>query len=504
MHLYEEKELSAAEAALAQCSASDVSARKIKGLKNEDAVLAVAAAAAGLEVESVRVLSNDTDGDCEEWVLNAMPKKSDLKGFGCVRYLDGGRGKGITDEEVEAWTLATGERLDERKVEWVSARSGARKKFAELEYAPGGVSFGNEACTATFYTRAVLLVDVPAFDEDRAELGTDALTSERVHASKAATPAQSKVIAKAAAPKAAAPVAPKTPAAAAKGSKRKAGAEAAEKAAKAEDEEEVEVAEEDEDEDDTYEVVKIMSSRKGKGGKTEYNIKWKGYDKLADNTWEPARHLNKELIKDFEAALHTGGASSSGATAPPAAAATSAGKAPAAAAQSSSAGAASSSQPAAASFATPSLFAPAKGKAKASAAPSGPRRIEVIGGQGDTRCERVGGKATLVLQPTGGLRELKTAIRKVFGKFASHKLSKLILVKDGVDKGEVKKGDLVEGATVKCTYAYAQGNAANLHGGRRGGFGGGGMNLQMLGMMMVAGYGGGRYSDDSDDYGSDY
>ncbi len=57
-HLYEEKELTAAEKTLAASSAATASARKIKGLKNEDAVLAVASAAAGLHVDSMRVLSD--------------------------------------------------------------------------------------------------------------------------------------------------------------------------------------------------------------------------------------------------------------------------------------------------------------------------------------------------------------------------------------------------------------------------------------------------------------
>ena len=84
-----------------QVGATDASARKIKGLKNEDAVLAVAAAAAGLAVEPARVLSNDSDGDGEEWRLSSMPKKADVKGFGCVRYCDGCRMRGITDDEVD-------------------------------------------------------------------------------------------------------------------------------------------------------------------------------------------------------------------------------------------------------------------------------------------------------------------------------------------------------------------------------------------------------------------
>ena len=62
--LYEEKELTAAERTLASSSAGTASARKIKGLKNEDAVLAVAAAAAGLTVDSIRILS---DGEGCAW-----------------------------------------------------------------------------------------------------------------------------------------------------------------------------------------------------------------------------------------------------------------------------------------------------------------------------------------------------------------------------------------------------------------------------------------------------
>jgi predicted 2-oxoglutarate/Fe(II)-dependent dioxygenase YbiX len=46
-HLYEEKELTAAEKTLAASTSATASARKIKGLKNEDSVLAVAAAAGG-------------------------------------------------------------------------------------------------------------------------------------------------------------------------------------------------------------------------------------------------------------------------------------------------------------------------------------------------------------------------------------------------------------------------------------------------------------------------
>lgn len=187
VHLYEEKEMSAAETALAAVDASDASARRIKGLKNEDNVLAVAAAAAGLRVESRRVLSNDSDGDGEEWVLRKMPKKSDVSSFGRVRNCDGCRMRGVTDDEVDDYAE---ERFPSERVEWVSGRDGKRKPFAQVEYAAGGLSFGNEASTTTFYTRAVLLVDVPPRGAERTrviKLGSS-LTSERVHASKATMP----------------------------------------------------------------------------------------------------------------------------------------------------------------------------------------------------------------------------------------------------------------------------------------------------------------------------
>jgi hypothetical protein len=73
-HLYEEKELSAADKALGVVTAAGASARKIKGLKNEDAVLAIAAKAAGLEVETVRLLTDGESYMDGEFVLATMPK----------------------------------------------------------------------------------------------------------------------------------------------------------------------------------------------------------------------------------------------------------------------------------------------------------------------------------------------------------------------------------------------------------------------------------------------
>ena len=108
-HLYEEKELSATEKALQKASAKDISTRKMKaGLKNEDAVLAVAAAAAGLRLEVKRVLS-DGNGYCEqEWELAKMPASD--RGFGRVRNCDGMRAKGITPDEIDAYAAGEARR----------------------------------------------------------------------------------------------------------------------------------------------------------------------------------------------------------------------------------------------------------------------------------------------------------------------------------------------------------------------------------------------------------
>jgi hypothetical protein len=76
-------------------------------------------------------------------------------------------------------------------------------------------------------------------------------------------------------------------------------------------------------------------------------------------------------------------------------------------------GVGSSSAPVRAS-APPALFTASKEKPTLSLAP---RTIHVTGGQGSiTGMKKTGGNVSLVLKEGQGLRELKTAIRKVLGK----------------------------------------------------------------------------------------
>jgi len=59
-------------------------------------------------------------------------------------------------------------------------------------------------------------------------------------------------------------------------------------------------AAEGEEEEEEYVVEKIVDSRKGKGGKKEYLLKWKGYPD-SENTWEPQENLDcSDMIEAFE------------------------------------------------------------------------------------------------------------------------------------------------------------------------------------------------------------
>ena len=49
-----------------------------------------------------------------------------------------------------------------------------------------------------------------------------------------------------------------------------------------------------------FEVEAIIDKRQNRKGKTEYLVRWKGYDKQ-DDTWEPEQNLTNcgECICDF-------------------------------------------------------------------------------------------------------------------------------------------------------------------------------------------------------------
>ena len=418
---------------------------------------------------------------------------------------------------------------------------GAKRLLAELQF---GEYFGNEACTDTFYTRTVLVVSLPPAAERGAIKGAR-LTADRVRLEEppAKTPAASakkpaaasasggKAGASASASSCAAPLKQATlgfggatPAAAASsgtaaGKKRAAadaGIDKARATAKAEDAD----GSDDDDDEEEYEVEAILKSRPS-GKSTEYYVKceqvarrccavgramftactvnrWKGYDDPDDNTWEPRKNLHADLIAEFEgqpaAKKHKGEADAA------ATAGKGKGKAKAVdddydededddedddeeyveAAPSAASASRSSSAP-------PSLF-PAAPAAKNAA---GPRTIHVTGGRGNSRCQQMGGVTTVTLAAGQGLRELKTAIRKIFGKVDCHKLGSLTLASTGAI---AKKNDLKDGCTVVCHYTYAPGDPSAFGGRRRGGFGGfrrgGGSDRErMLLMLMARGYG---------------
>ena len=48
-----------------------------------------------------------------------------------------------------------------------------------------------------------------------------------------------------------------------------------------------------------YEVEAILKRRE-RAGKSQYLIKWKGFDQ---NSWEPERNIDKQAVKEYDAAV---------------------------------------------------------------------------------------------------------------------------------------------------------------------------------------------------------
>merc|ERR1711942_100106 len=60
------------------------------------------------------------------------------------------------------------------------------------------------------------------------------------------------------------------------------------------------MADSESEEEETFEVEKILDMKE-EDGVSKYLVKWLGYDKEADNTWEPLENLDcEDKIKLFE------------------------------------------------------------------------------------------------------------------------------------------------------------------------------------------------------------
>ncbi|GME29262.1 Chromo domain-containing protein [Neofusicoccum parvum] len=73
------------------------------------------------------------------------------------------------------------------------------------------------------------------------------------------------------------------------------------KPAPEEDEEEGDDDEENDEEEEVYVVEKIMSHIFDEDGSIKYEIKWMGYDRKSDRTWEPEENLEgaKEALEEY-------------------------------------------------------------------------------------------------------------------------------------------------------------------------------------------------------------
>ena len=176
-HLYEEPALSKTERKLQKAQgtkAKGVTAQALK-LKNEDAVVAVAAASFGLRVRVLRVMIQRPQYHDDEFLLSKMPNKTDLKKLGCLRtckVFNGGFTFDVqkwtaVDADVRAFAAGIVER-DEAQVVWLQSKEHwcnppPRKTLCVRQYSPTG-SFRrrDDACRMIFYASTRLVVDIPA------------------------------------------------------------------------------------------------------------------------------------------------------------------------------------------------------------------------------------------------------------------------------------------------------------------------------------------------------
>ena len=97
----------------------------------------------------------------DAFVLEKLPAKSS-KGFGCVRNCDGWRTLAVTPDEVESYAAGT---VAVQDIQWMGSYPAASKKWCDRQY---GEYFGNEASQETFYTRAAIVVAIPAIAQRHA------------------------------------------------------------------------------------------------------------------------------------------------------------------------------------------------------------------------------------------------------------------------------------------------------------------------------------------------
>ena len=112
----------------------------------------------------------------------------------------------------------------------------------------------------------------------------------------------------------------------------------------------------------------------------------------------------------------------------------------------------------------------------------GGHRVVPLEDRGNTRAP-ADGNSDVTLRAGQGITELKKMIRQVAGKYAHHTMGSLKI--GGPGGRNAKKNDLVDGATVHCTYTYTAGNPGF------GGFRGRGRSNHLLFAMMFGGGGGG-------------
>jgi hypothetical protein len=151
-HLYEEKDLGSSETKLRQAKPATLATLN---LKNEDAVIAVAAANLGLAVKCLRIMHHDCGWGEDSFVLKKMPGKG-TKGFGRVRTVDGGfRTKTVTPDDIHDYASCE---LSEEGVEFIGSYASNSKTWCSAMF---GEYFGNEASESTFYTKAAIVVAIP-------------------------------------------------------------------------------------------------------------------------------------------------------------------------------------------------------------------------------------------------------------------------------------------------------------------------------------------------------